>query len=42
MIKSVTMLGSNEKLKWKRTGQGLEVVFPKEKPCKWAYSLKIQ
>lgn len=41
-IKSITMLGSNEKIKWKRTGEGLFVTFPKEKPCEWAYSLKIK
>ena len=41
-IKSVTMLGSKEKIKWNRTGEGLEVTFPKEKPCEWAYSLKIK
>jgi alpha-L-fucosidase len=36
------MLGSDEKIKWKRTGEGLEVTFPKDKPCQWAYSLKIK
>ena len=41
-IKSITMLGSDEKIKWKRTGEGLVVTFPKEKPCEWAYSLKIK
>jgi len=41
-IKSVSMLGSDEKIKWKRTGEGLEVTFPKDKPCQWAYSLKIK
>lgn len=41
-IKSVSMVGSNETLSWKRTAEGLEVTFPKEKPCEWAFALRIQ
>ncbi|WP_111707608.1 alpha-L-fucosidase [Lutibacter citreus] len=32
-VKSVTVLGSNEKIKWKRTSKGLTVTQPKEKPA---------
>ncbi len=41
-IKSISMIGSDEKITWNRTPAGLEVTFPKEKPCEWAFSLKIQ
>ncbi|MBI9017311.1 MAG: alpha-L-fucosidase [Phycisphaerae bacterium] len=41
-IKSVTMLATGEKVKFKRTKQGLKIFFPKEKPCEWAYSFKIE
>ena len=41
-IKSVSMVGSNKEIKWERTAKGLEVTFPKEKPCEWAFALKIQ
>ena len=41
-IKSISMIGSDEKITWNRTAEGLEVTFPKEKPCEWAFSLKIQ
>jgi len=30
-IKSVSMLGTEEKIAWKRTGKGLEFTLPKEK-----------
>jgi len=40
-IKSISMLGSNETIKWRETKNGLEVTFPKEKPCDYAYVLKI-
>ena len=41
-IKTVSMLGTEEKMAWKRTGQGLEITLPKEKPCEYAYSFKIE
>jgi alpha-L-fucosidase len=41
-IQSVSMVGSDEDIKWTRTAEGLEVSFPKEKPCEWAFALKIQ
>jgi len=40
-IKSITMLGSGETLRWKQTAGGLEVTFPKEKPCDYAYVLRL-
>ncbi len=41
-VNSVSMLGSNEKLKWKQTTKGLEVALPAKKACKFVYGLKIQ
>lgn len=40
-IESVRMLGSAAKLRWNQTEGGLRVTFPKEKPCEYAYVLKI-
>ncbi len=40
-INSVTMLGSDEKLEWKITKHGLEVMMPEEKPNSHGYVLKI-
>ncbi|WP_139958596.1 alpha-L-fucosidase [Flavicella sediminum] len=40
-LKSVSLLGSEENLKWKQTEKGLEVQFPKAKPCDFAFVLKI-
>lgn len=41
-IESISMIGSDEPITWNRTAEGLEVTFPKEKPCEWAFVLKIQ
>ena len=41
-IASVEMLGAGEPLVWKQTRDALEVTFPNEKPCKYAYVLKIR
>lgn len=41
-IKSVSMLGSKEKLIWKQTNKGLVVKFPKKKPTDYAHVLKIE
>ncbi len=41
-IKSIGMLGGEKELKWKITGQGLEIEMPKSKPCDYAYALKIE
>jgi len=35
------MLASNESIQWNETENGLEVTFPKEKPCDYAYVLRI-
>jgi alpha-L-fucosidase len=40
-IKSVEMLGSDEKLQWKHRPEGLTITTPAEKPCKHAYAFKI-
>jgi alpha-L-fucosidase len=40
-ILDVRMLGSDEKIDWEQTEEGLKLSFPKEKPCDFAYSLKI-
>lgn len=41
-IKSVRMLGVAGKLKFFRDENGLSVIFPKNRPCEFAYALKIQ
>ncbi|MGQ1787639.1 alpha-L-fucosidase [Saccharicrinis sp. GN24d3] len=41
-IKSVCILGSKEDLKWEQTIDGLKVTMPKEKPCDFAYVVKIE
>jgi alpha-L-fucosidase len=40
-IDKVSLLGHDGKLKWKQTKKGLEVSLPSNKPCDFAYSLKI-
>jgi alpha-L-fucosidase len=40
-IEDVSMLGSEEKIRWKQTDKGLRIFFPKVKPCNYAYSFKI-
>ncbi len=40
-VNSVSMLGSEEKLQWEQTDDGLIVQFPSEKPCDYAHVLKI-
>ena len=40
-IDSVSMLGSEEKLTWNLTEDGLEVTPPKERPCEHAFVYKI-
>ncbi len=40
-INSLTMLGSKGPVKWKRTATGLEISMPKEKPCDYAYTFRI-
>jgi alpha-L-fucosidase len=40
-IRTVKMLGINQPLKWKQDSNGLTVEMPAEKPCKYAFVLKI-
>lgn len=40
-IKNVQLLGSDEKIKWKRTAAGLEVELPSTHPFEEAYCLRI-
>lgn len=41
-IKNISLIGSSEKLNWKQNAQNTSVQFPKEKPCDFAYVLKIE
>lgn len=41
-IDSVSLLGSEAKLEWERTPEGLEIELPQAKPCQYAFSFKIQ
>ena len=40
-IKSVSMLGTDEEIKWEHNGEALIVQFPKTPPCEFAYCIKI-
>lgn len=40
-IQSVSLLGSSETLEWDQTAAALTVHFPQEKPCDFAYVVKI-
>ncbi len=40
-IKTVSLLGSPQKLAWTQTAAGLVVTLPAQKPCDHAYALKI-
>ena len=40
-IKSVTMLGHSGKLKFTQDADGLKVTLPTDKPCDYAWTLKI-
>ncbi|MDR1172559.1 MAG: alpha-L-fucosidase [Bacteroidales bacterium] len=40
-ILNIQLLGSNEKIDWQQTDEGLKLSFPKTKPCDFAYSFKI-
>jgi alpha-L-fucosidase len=41
-ISSVKLLGSTKKLKWKQEAAGLVVELPEEKPCDFAFALKVE
>ncbi|MDR0844840.1 MAG: alpha-L-fucosidase [Tannerella sp.] len=40
-ILNIQLLGSDEKIEWQQTDQGLKLSFPKTKPCDYAYTFKI-
>ncbi|MDR3261746.1 MAG: alpha-L-fucosidase [Tannerella sp.] len=40
-IQDVRLLGSDEKISWTQTDEGLKLSFPQTKPCDFAYSFKI-
>ena len=40
-IRSVELLGHDGNLQWEHHAGGLRLLFPKEKPCGFAYCLKI-
>ncbi len=40
-VKTVSLLGSPDKLAWTQTADGLIVTLPTQKPCDHAYALKI-
>ena len=41
-IKNVSLLGCSEKIKWEQKEEGMVVQFPKERPCDFAYVIKIE
>ena len=41
-VKSISMLGHQGTLQFTQNEEGLKVTFPSEKPCEFAYSLKIE
>ena len=40
-VTGVELLGSDAKFEWKQTPAGLEVKLPAEKPCKFAWGLRV-
>lgn len=40
-VAKVSLLGSKDRLKWRQTESGLEVIVPSRKPCDHAWTLKI-
>lgn len=40
-IQAVELLGSKTRLKWSRGSDGLSIELPREKPCDYAFALKI-
>lgn len=40
-VKDVHVLGCNDKIEWKVTKSGLEVLMPDKRPCKYAYGIRI-
>jgi alpha-L-fucosidase len=41
-IRSVSLLGSNARIDWEQTTQGLTITFPSQLPCKVAYGFRIK
>jgi len=41
-IKSVSLLGVDQKLEWRMTEAGLEIAVPDKRPCDYAYAFKIE
>ncbi|MFI3280792.1 MAG: alpha-L-fucosidase [Rikenellaceae bacterium] len=40
-VTGVSMLGSDEEIKWSQSDKGLTITFPSEKPTEYAHSFKI-
>jgi alpha-L-fucosidase len=40
-IATIALLGSPSRIRWTRTADALDVELPSEKPCKYAYALKL-
>lgn len=40
-VKSVEMLGLDEKVRFSQNDRGLTIVMPRQRPCKYAYTFKI-
>jgi alpha-L-fucosidase len=41
-VRQIEMLGSDEPVSWSRNGEGLKVELPSERPCQYAFALKIR
>jgi alpha-L-fucosidase len=41
MVKSVSLLGHDGKIKWRQYSEGLEIQLPEEKPCDYAFAFRI-
>jgi alpha-L-fucosidase len=41
-INSVSLLGTEAPVKWSRATNGLQIMLPREKPCDYAFALRIQ
>ncbi|MFI3333460.1 MAG: alpha-L-fucosidase [Rikenellaceae bacterium] len=41
-VTSVSMLGSNEAIKWEQCDEGLKIRFPKQRPTEYAHAFKIE
>jgi len=41
-VESVVLLGTSAPVGWKRTAEGLEIALPKNQPCEYAYTFRIE